>query len=183
VIDRVLSGAAAVAQADTVVSDLVQAALRGGDRAQVTDAPAGAGKTGAVIRLLGELADHGAHVGIITQTNAQAFDLVERAAKSHSKHTIAFMPANKIELPSHVAALPNVKSLTATSISDAPFIVATADKWTYAREHIEGVGKLDAGIVDEAYQMTSAKLLRIAGSVRVPRHGGRPRPARPILHS
>ena len=44
---------------------------------------------------------------------------------------------------------------------DAP-VIATADKWAYSRQDILTVGRLDRGIIDEAYQMTSAKLLRIA---------------------
>ena len=157
-----LSGALAMAAADAVVDDLVRAALAGSDRARLTNAPAGAGKTGAVVTLLGAQVSGGARVGVVTQTNAQAFDLVKRAAEAHPGHTVGFMPASGVLLPSETALLRNVRIVEPTSIGDADVIVATADKWAYSREKVLTVGRPDAGIVDEAYQMTSAKLLRIA---------------------
>ena len=54
----IMSGAAAAKAADAVVDDLISAALSGGDRARLTKAPAGAGKTGAVTRLVDALAEH-----------------------------------------------------------------------------------------------------------------------------
>ena len=157
-----LAGAAAVAAADAVVEELIAAALRGGESARLTDAPAGAGKTGAIIRLVGALAAADAHAGIVTQTNAQAFDVVERAARAHPGVTVAFLPAGGVALPPSAASLPNVILVEPTTVRDAAIVVATADKWAYSREKILSTGRLDLGIVDEAYQMTSAKLLRIA---------------------
>jgi hypothetical protein len=124
--------------------------------------PAGAGKTGAVVKLLGALASASARVGVVTQTNAQAFDLVKRAAEAYPRHTVGFMPAIGVILPTETALLKNVRIVEPTSIGTADVIVATADKWAYSREKVLTVGRPDAGIVDEAYQMTSAKLLRIA---------------------
>jgi len=151
-----------VAAAEAVVEDLIAAALRGKDNARLTDAPAGAGKTGAVVRLVGALAAADTHVGIVTQTNAQAFDVVERTARAHPGATVAFMPAGGVVLPASAASLPNVALVQPTTVHDATIVVATADKWAYSRETIMSIGRLDVGIVDEAYQMTSAKLLRIA---------------------
>jgi hypothetical protein len=65
-------------------------------------------------------------------------------------------------LPTETALLKNVRIVEPTSIGDADVIVATAEKWAYSRANVLTVGRPDAGIVDEAYQMTSAKLLRIA---------------------
>lgn len=157
-----LSGSAAVAAADAVVEDLIRAAKSGADPARVTNAPAGAGKTGAVVRLVGALAEDGRRIGVVTQTNAQAFDLVDRAAASNPGVTIGFMPASGISLPTETMLRSNVRLVEPTTMADADVIVATADKWAYSREKVLTVGRPDAGIVDEAYQMTSAKLLRIA---------------------
>src|SRR5262249_53106488 len=132
------------------------------DRARLTDAPAGAGKTGAVIRLVGALADAGARVGVVTQTNAQAFDVVERAAAAHPRHGVAFLPAGGVRLPPTPPARGNVVLVEPTGVHTAQIVVATADKWAYSRPRILADGVLDAGVVDEAYQMTSSKLLRIA---------------------
>src|SRR5205823_3455575 len=98
----------ATAAADGVVDELIAAALSGTDRARLTDAPAGAGKTGAVVRLVGALADAGARVGVVTQTNVQAFDVVERAAATHPRHMVGFLPASGIVLPLATAARRNV---------------------------------------------------------------------------
>jgi hypothetical protein len=157
-----LSGAAATAAADAVVEDLIRASVAGAGLARLTNAPAGAGKTGAVVRLVGALASAGARVGVVTQTNAQAFDVVARTAEAHPRHTVAFMPASSAVLPPEIALRPNVTTVKPTSIGDADVVIATADKWAYSRQDILTVGRLDRGIIDEAYQMTSAKLLRIA---------------------
>jgi hypothetical protein len=160
-IETVLSGTAAVAASEAIVDELIAAALRGQDRARLTNAPAGAGKTGAVVRLVGALADAGARVGVVTQTNVQAFDVVDRIATAHPRHVVGFIPASSISLPANISALHNVVEIKPTALRDAAVVVGTADKWAYSREQVLGVGRLDAGIVDEAYQMSSAKLLRI----------------------
>jgi hypothetical protein len=156
-----LSGAAAAAAADAVVEDLIAAALAGGDRGRLTKAPAGAGKTGAVTRLVDALADRGAQVGVISQTNAQAFDLVDRIAKRAPGRDVAFLPASTISLPPAIAALDNVRTVESKALGSVPVIVATADKWGYAAPSVPS-GRFDAGVIDEGYQMPSSKLLRIA---------------------
>ncbi len=57
--------------------------------------------------------------------------------------------------------LPNVTIVDAKNLGSAKVIVATADKWAFSAAHIPD-GRFDAGVVDEGYQMQSAKLLRIA---------------------
>jgi hypothetical protein len=155
-----LSGADALAAADAVVDGLIQAAKAGGERARLTKAPAGAGKTGAVTRLVDALADDDAHVAVIAQTNEQAFDLVGRIAAIAPKREVSFLPANGVLLPGD-KKLPNVTIVDAGNLGAAKVIVATADKWAYTRQHVPD-GRFDAGVIDEGYQMQSAKLLRIA---------------------
>ena len=156
----ILSGAAALAAADDVVDGLIVAAKAGSERARLTKAPAGAGKTGAVTRLVDALAEDDAHVGVIAQTNEQAFDLVGRIASIAPKRDISFLPASSVVLPPD-KQLPNVSIVDAKNLRSAKVIVATADKWAYSVPHIPD-GRFDAGVADEGYQMQSAKLLRIA---------------------
>jgi AAA domain len=159
-VQATLSGADALAAADAVVDGLIEAAKAGGDRARLTKAPAGAGKTGAVTRLVDALADDDANVGVIAQTNEQAFDLVGRIAEIAPKREISFLPASAVLLPAEKRR-PNVTIVDTKNLRSAKVIVATADKWAYSRADIPE-GRFDAGVVDEGYQMQSAKLLRIA---------------------
>jgi AAA domain len=155
-----LSGAEACAAADAVVDDLIEAAKAGDERARLTRAPAGAGKTGAVTRLVDALADEDAHVGVVAQTNEQAFDLVGRIAALAPERETSFLPAGGIVLPPD-KRLPNVTLVDTKNLGSAKVIVATADKWAFSVAHIPD-GRFDAGVVDEGYQMQSAKLLRIS---------------------
>jgi hypothetical protein len=156
----ILSGAEAVAAADGVVDDLIDAARARAERARLTKAPAGAGKTGAVTRLVDALADDDAHVGVIAQTNEQAFDLVGRIAAIAPKRQVAFLHAAGVVLPPD-KHLSNVTLVDTKNLDSAKVIVATADKWAFSVAHIPE-GRFDAGVVDEGYQMQSAKLLRIS---------------------
>lgn len=156
----ILSGAEARAAADAVVDDLIEAAKARDHRARLTKAPAGAGKTGAVTRLVDALADEDANVGVIAQTNEQAFDLVGRIAAIAPKRPISFLPAGGVVLPPD-KHLPNVTTVDTGNLGTARVIVATADKWAFSVPHIPD-RRFDAGVVDEGYQMQSAKLLRIA---------------------
>jgi hypothetical protein len=155
----ILSGADALAAADAVVNELIQAAKAHQDRARLTKAPAGAGKTGAVTRLVDALAEE-ANVGVIAQTNEQAFDLVGRIAAINPGREVSFLPASGVELPVDKRR-PNVSIVEAKALGAAKVIVATADKWAFSVAHIPE-HRFDAGVVDESYQMQSAKLLRIA---------------------
>src|SRR5436190_855022 len=94
-----LSGADALAAADAVVDGLIEAAKDGAERARLTKAPAGAGKTGAVTRLVDALADDDANVGVIAQTNEQAFDLVGRIAEIAPSREVSFLSARAVLLP------------------------------------------------------------------------------------
>jgi AAA domain len=156
-----LEGPAAVLAADAVIDELIAAARAGADPARLTKAPAGAGKTGGVVRLVGAIGGNGARIGVATQTNTQAFDLVDRLAIAHPGLTIGFHPASQIQLPPEILARPNVVIVDTTGARTTQIVVATTKKWAYSRPDL-GAGSFDLGIVDEAYQMTSEGLLRIA---------------------
>lgn len=157
----ILSGKDAVRAADAVVEELIEAAKAGEERARLTKAPAGAGKTGAVTRLVDALADEDANIGVIAQTNEQAFDLVQRIADIAPERDVAFLHAADVQLPPEKMRK-NVQLVAAKTLGDAQVVVATADKWAFSRPDIND-GRFDAGVVDEGYQMPSAKLLRISG--------------------
>jgi hypothetical protein len=160
------TGQAAVAAANKVVKAVVQDAVagwKGGARARITNAPAGAGKTGTVLKIVGALRKEGARVGVITQTNEQAFDLLRRLAKEHPALTVSFMPSRTAEIPDDLedpSRYPHVETIKAEEANRASLVVATADKWAHSRKHLSE-NAFDAGIVDEAYQMTSAKLYHV----------------------
>jgi hypothetical protein len=160
------SGKDAISEADQVVKTIVANAVtgaKGGARARITNAPAGAGKTGTVLKIVGALRDKSARVGVVTQTNEQAFDVVGRLAEALPNQTISFMHANDVELPEQLQdkkKFPLVATIKAEQARGTSIVVATADKWAYSRNSLSA-NAFDAGIIDEAYQMTSAKLYRV----------------------
>ena len=125
----------------------------------VVDSPPGAGKSTLVVRAALTLADDGEQVMVVAQTNEQVDDLVHRLA---------------VEAPSAVRSAGCQRRTTcrrrgwpstrrswsrrrlATSARLA-VIVGTAAKWTFVND-----GLWPWAIVDEAYQMRSDMLLRIA---------------------
>jgi len=147
----------AIQVAEDEVHQLIAAALAGREKARLTRAPAGAGKSEAVVRLACALADQGANVGVVSQTNEQARDLVRRIAQ---RRPVGLLHATNQEPPPEIARIPNVSyAKKLDHLTQQAIVVATADKWAYTPS---GGRIFDAGVVDEAYQMTSAKLYRIA---------------------
>ena len=74
-------GKAALAQADLVLDELLAGADGIEARAiRIVNAPAGAGKTGLVTRLIPRHVKAGRRVAVTTQTNEQADDLTRRLA-------------------------------------------------------------------------------------------------------
>ena len=157
-----LTAEGALAAADRTVDALIADALAGNERAHLTDAPAGAGKTGAVVRLVGELADAGARIGVTAQTNEQAFDIVHRVGVAFPGQQVRFFPASGMSLPAKTLELPNVDHVEKSEVMDAQVVVATGHKWAYAAGDLEAPA-FDYGVIDEMYQMTSGMLLRTAG--------------------
>lgn len=146
----------AAAALDDVLSRL------GAERAVVTKAVAGAGKTGFVVEVVGAASERGLRQIVCTPTNLQAFALVERIAARYSWHTVTFVPATNVQLPANTAARPNVQIRSAQASHDADLIVATFDKIgdAYARGHIIPVDLL---LADESYQADAAKYYAVAG--------------------
>ncbi|WP_245563431.1 AAA domain-containing protein [Longispora albida] len=136
---------------DEILADV----LSGKHRGVVVDSPPGAGKStlvvAAALRLPGRLM-------IVAQTNEQVDDLIERLAAKDPEVTIGrlsaggYQAAERIKLP-NVTVAPKVAGLGEPRVT-----IATAAKWGTLTE-----GEWPWAIVDEAYQMRSDALLRIAG--------------------
>jgi hypothetical protein len=136
------------------------AGLTGGrHRAVVVDSPPGAGKSALVVRATVELAAAGEPVMVVAQTNAQVDDLVDRIALAAPGPAIGRLSAHDYMPTPRVArhALVSVAQ-RADDLADCRVIAGTAAKWAT----VTG-GLWPWAVIDEAYQMRSDTLLRIAG--------------------
>jgi hypothetical protein len=141
--------AAAVAQ--------VIAHVESGARATVVNSPPGAGKSTLVRTVAQRIAQTGIVVPIITQTNDQADDHVRVLRQSGLR--IGRLHAHNYSPPERHPN--NQRDLR--QLLDCNIIVAPAAKWKTlnARENHDWSPHL--GIIDEAYQMSSAALAAVAG--------------------
>jgi hypothetical protein len=143
---QVLDGLAALGQPD------------GGPRAVVVDSPPGAGKSALVVRAAALLAERGGPVMVIAQTNEQVDDLVCRLAGEAPGLAVGRLGAEDYAVPPRVAAAPSVTvARRAADLAGCPVIAGTAAKWATVRD-----GSWPWAVVDEAYQMRSDMLLRVA---------------------
>jgi hypothetical protein len=134
--------------------------LTAGERTIVVDSPPGAGKSTLVRELTRRLVASGAEVPVVVQTNDQADDLVSALARELAAaglpHEIGRLHAGGWEPPAH---LPRSGVRTAAKLADlgnCRIIVATAAKWAYSPGRT-----FELGIIDEAYQMSAAALVRV----------------------
>ncbi|MEU5722815.1 AAA domain-containing protein [Micromonospora sp. NPDC047738] len=146
-------------EAERVIT-AVLADLRSGDhRGVVVDSPPGAGKSTLVVRAAVELATAGEPLIIIAQTNEQVDDLIDRLARKAPELRIGrlsatdYKPTDRVEGHETVRVAAKVADLAASAV-----IIGTAAKWATVAE-----GCWPWAIVDEAYQMRSDALLRVAG--------------------
>jgi hypothetical protein len=152
-------GRAAAQQAALAVENVL-AALNGADRGVVVDSPPGAGKSTLVVRAATALANAGELVMLVAQTNEQVDDLVDRLASGQPDLAVGRLSGGDYTPAPRVARHPSVT--VSTSLQDltrSPVIAATAAKWATLR----GDERWPWAIVDEAYQMRSDTLLRVAG--------------------
>ncbi|MCW2880642.1 MAG: Superfamily and helicase and helicase subunit-like protein [Sphaerisporangium sp.] len=144
-------GLEAATVVDAVLADLPR------HRGVVVDSPPGAGKSTLVVRAAGHLAAAGEPLMIIAQTNEQVDDLIVRLAAEHPGLPIGRLSAADYLVPERVMGKASVGTKL-PELGDPAVVVATADKWAWV-----GDRRWPWAIVDEAYQMRSDKLLRIAG--------------------
>ena len=137
-----------------VLADLGHSAHRG----VVVDSPPGAGKSTLVVRAAGELATAGEPLMIVAQTNEQVDDLIARLAVRHPTLAVGRLSAVDYVTSARVAG--HQACRVGAKIADlrSPAVtIATAAKWATVTE-----GTWPWAIVDEAYQMRSDALLRVA---------------------
>lgn len=144
------------------MSDVLPAILadlgQGGTRGVVVDSPPGAGKSTLVVRAAGELAGDGEPLIVVAQTNEQVDDLVARLAGTAPGLRIGRLSAQEYVPTDRVLARPSVTvGSRIADLSGAQVIIGTSAKWATVTE-----GSWAWAIVDEAYQMRSDMLLRIA---------------------
>lgn len=124
----------------------------------VVDSPPGAGKTTLVTHAAGALTQPGAPCVVIAQTNSQVDDLVRRLVHLHPHLRIARLTAGEYVVPDSLRTLPLVRvSTRVQDLKAAHVIVGTAMKWATVTDR-----RWPWAIIDEAYQMRSAALLRTA---------------------
>jgi hypothetical protein len=137
----------------------ILADLTAAPRGVVVDSPPGAGKSTLVIQAATELAGAGERVMVVGQTNEQVDDLTDRFASERPDLTAGRLCANGYTPSERVTPHPNVRAETGLpDLAGCPVVLATAAKWAT----ITQASTWPWAIVDEAYQMRSDLLLRIA---------------------
>ncbi|GAA2709486.1 AAA family ATPase [Micromonospora olivasterospora] len=146
-------------EAERVIT-AVLADLRSGDhRGVVVDSPPGAGKSTLVVRAAVELAAAGEPLIVIAQTNEQVDDLIDRLARKAPELRIGRLSAADYKETDRVRGHDTVRvAAKVADLADSAVIIGTAAKWATVTD-----GSWPWAIVDEAYQMRSDALLRVAG--------------------
>ena len=157
--ERAGSTVAAAARANTAI-EAILANLAVAGLGVVVDSPPGAGKSTLVVRAAAELADAGERVMVVGQTNEQVDDLIDRLASAHPDIGVGRLSAAGYTPSPRVArhASVTVRSSVA-DLMEHPLVVGTAAKWATITGPAAG---WPWAIVDEAYQMRSDSLLRVA---------------------
>ncbi|GAA2571963.1 AAA family ATPase [Winogradskya consettensis] len=139
---------------DAVLDDLATS----GHRGIVVDSPPGAGKSTLVVRAAGVLAATGTPLMIVAQTNEQVDDLIERLGDKHPGLGVGRLSAVDYAATERVRAHPSCRvGAKVPDLGGAPVTIGTAAKWATVTD-----GTWPWAIVDEAYQMRSDALLRVA---------------------
>jgi hypothetical protein len=153
------AAASARAVTDAILADLAKA-----ERGVVVDSPPGAGKSTLVVAAAASLAERGERVMVVGQTNEQVDDLIDRLASEHGVLRIGRLSAQDYTPTRRVARHGGVTARTAVAdLVDHPLVIATAAKWAMlSNTALDTETRWPWAIIDEAYQMRSDSLLRIA---------------------
>jgi AAA domain len=147
--------------AGAAITDFV--ARAGEEAGVVLTSVAGAGKSTFVGRAAGVARKKGMRVAVCAPTNEQAFGLVEKIARMNPGELVTFVPAKDVNLPVHIAAMPNVSEVRpAGRANHSELIVGTFDKFADALARGD-LGRRDALLADESYQADSARYFGVAG--------------------
>ncbi|MGQ4614598.1 AAA domain-containing protein [Nocardia sp. R7R-8] len=143
--------------ADTTVANILTDLADPTHKAIVVDSPPGAGKSTLVVKAARQLAQDGTQRMIVAQTNEQVDDLIARLATAEPGLRIGRLSAQGYRRAERID-LPTVRdAVKVADLEDCAVLVGTAAKWATLTE-----GTWEHAIVDEAYQMRSDMLLRIA---------------------
>jgi len=163
-----MSASEAAALAAKATTDILKA-MRTAERGVVVDSPPGAGKSTLVVAAAADLAERGERVMIIAQTNEQVDDLASALAtrlaatgnNSNRPLAIGRLAAGTHVMPERVLRHECVRAAKdLAELDGCDIVLSTAHKW--ARTKLPG-DPWPWAIVDEAYQMRSDLLLRVAG--------------------
>lgn len=125
----------------------------------VVDSPPGAGKSTLVVRAAREIASTGEPLAIVAQTNEQVDDLIVHLATAAPDVPIGRLSSQTYVATARIGSHRNVAvDTTVAGLGEAQVIVGTSAKWATLTS-----GSWPWAIIDEAYQMRSDALLRIAG--------------------
>lgn len=139
---------------EAVLADLAAEDHRG----VVVDSPPGAGKSTLVVRAAGVLAASGAPLMIIAQTNEQVDDLIHRLGVASPELRVGRLSAVDYAASPRVRSHPACRvAAKVADLGEPAVTIGTAAKWATV-----GEGVWPWAIVDEAYQMRSDALLRVA---------------------
>jgi hypothetical protein len=139
---------------DAVLSDLSAVDHRG----VVVDSPPGAGKSTLVVRAAGVLAATGESLMVVAQTNEQVDDLIARLGAASPTIAVGRLSAVDYVPTARVREHPSCRVGAKVAELGAPAVtIGTAAKWATVAE-----GEWPWAIIDEAYQMRSDALLRVA---------------------
>lgn len=152
------------AQASAAVVDDVLAAVRSGrHRVTLVDSPPGAGKSTLVRTVAAAVALGGQQVPIVSQTNAQADDLVRDLSRelADTAHRVGRLHAAAPYEPAQdLVTDPQVLlSTDLGALRGAAVIVAPAKKWAFVDST---TNTWPLGIIDEIYQMRGDALAEVA---------------------
>ena len=139
---------------DAVLYDLATSPHRG----VVVDSPPGAGKSTLVVRAAGVLAKTGGPLMIVAQTNEQVDDLIARLGVASPELGVGRLSAVDYAASERVRNHPSCRvGAKVADLGGPPVTIGTAAKWATVTD-----GTWPWAIVDEAYQMRSDALLRVA---------------------
>jgi len=150
-----------LATAERVAAGAMAAVMADLDRARrgiVVDSPPGAGKSALVVHAAAELAAAGERVMVVAQTNVQVDDLTDRLATAAGDLIIGrlsradYMPTPLVTRHASARVAAQIGDL-----ADCQVLIGTAAKWATV-----STGTSPWAVIDEAYQMRSDLLLRIA---------------------
>jgi hypothetical protein len=146
-------------QAERVIAAVLADLHSGEHRGVVVDSPPGAGKSTLVVRAAVELAEAGEPLIVIAQTNEQVDDLIDRMAQAAPALPIGRLSATDYTASERIRQYSTVRvAAKVADLAGPSIIIGTVAKWAMVPD-----GCWPWAIVDEAYQMRSDALLRVAG--------------------